>query len=199
MKVKEMRSSKNQKSHIWTILNSVKIRVQPKESLPCFGLSENQWIRHHHTYWQALVLTQIVLTSSVVVSSSISSPRWRLTNLRHKDFNRPIWSQTIISFDFIVWQRGEKNAENPHKVTPLLLPAGLPPLHAFGAPYFTSAVMLFPRIFFTLFKDHLHAQHRPGSCRQYQCCIYTSLYFLTLKALQLQVRFSLNTKLNVCI
>lgn len=109
------------------------------------------------THLQALTLTQMVLTSSVVVSSSINTPRWLFTNLRHKDFNRPIWSQMDNSFNFITWQKEEKTQSHTAA-------ASLPPLHAVCVPvYFTSAVEFFPRTFFTLFKAHLHAQHMPGS------------------------------------
>ena len=52
------------------------------------------------THLQAPVLTQIVLTSSVVVSSSISSPRCAFTNLWHLAFKRPISLQ--MEFNFVV-------------------------------------------------------------------------------------------------
>lgn len=41
--------------------------------------------------------------------------------------------------------------------------ASVPPLHGVCLPYFTSAVLFFPRVFFTFCKAHLHAQHTPGS------------------------------------
>lgn len=112
------------------------------------------------THLQALVLTQMVLTSSLVVSSSTNTPRWLFTNLRHKDFNRPIWLQMDASFVLMAWQSGLKKS---HRCS---FQQDLPPLGAFGVQYFTSAVVSFPMIFFTFFKAHLHAQHTPGSYRQ---------------------------------
>lgn len=126
---------------------------------------------------QALVLTQMVVTSSLVVSSSINSPRWLFTNLRHKDFNRPILSQTDNSFCFTTWQKERIKQRQSHTAA-----ASLPPLHAFCQPYFTSAVTLFERTFFTFLKAHLHAQHTPGSLTQWDTnsgikSFYTNLHW----------------------
>lgn len=132
------------------LLLCIYLDLYPKK---CFIIIKQVW----WTHLQALTLTQMVLTSSVVVSSSINTPRWPFTNLRHKDFNRPIWSQMDNSFDFITWQKEEKTQSH-------IAAASLPPLHAVCVPvYFTSAVEFFPRTLFTLFKAHLHAQHKPGS------------------------------------
>lgn len=124
------------------------------------------------TYLQALTLTQMVFTSSVVESSSTSSSRWVITNLWQRLLRKPILLQILINLAFTFCNTKKKRLIKLQVITS----KGMSGPGRKIIDCFTSYVSFCVIAFFTLFNAHLQPQHRPGGCagekRKQGCFIF---------------------------